>query len=347
MGEPSRLLDTRLASAIACTAALASAGCSLIFVSRAPSDAEALPATQELDCTTSDAAPIVDSILTGLEVARTVYAFAAKDSTYQKFPISRGADIGFGVGFTALFAGSAIYGYSSTARCATAKARRERILEERNSRPPAAPAAPTAPVFSTTVPPAEVAGFSFGASKDAARAACESASHEWKESRRAFECSGTPVDSGLDARARLTFCGDTACRIELLMTPKGADATGWVDRLTTILDDLRARYGEPTSHDVSYADSSCAGSRLFECIQSGSTHFRYEWKWANGKYVVLSLGARPSRVPRTSSDPLAAATIHVRYGDGRKPAPEERAPPATTEAAEPAAPVAAPSTTVP
>ncbi|HWA75638.1 MAG TPA: hypothetical protein VG937_25055 [Polyangiaceae bacterium] len=63
--------------------------------------------------------PILDTLLTGFEVVRTGLAIGADSSTYSdpNQPLSREADIALGVGFTALFLGSAIYGYSATARC--------------------------------------------------------------------------------------------------------------------------------------------------------------------------------------------------------------------------------------
>ncbi|MFZ5896612.1 MAG: hypothetical protein ACOY0T_36490 [Myxococcota bacterium] len=95
-------------------------GCSFLFVSP-PRDQS--PGAAPGKCTTSQAAPVVDSLLTGAEIVRTVYAASADSSVYENpnQPLSRGADIALGVGFTALFLGSAIYGFSNTASCRKAK----------------------------------------------------------------------------------------------------------------------------------------------------------------------------------------------------------------------------------
>jgi len=93
-------------------------GCSFLFTT-APKHAEPPPAEYvPNECTTSKAAPVVDTVIAGLEGIRTGYALTADPSAYDKAPISRGVDIAFGIGFLALFTASAIYGYSITSECA-------------------------------------------------------------------------------------------------------------------------------------------------------------------------------------------------------------------------------------
>ena len=93
-------------------------GCSFLFVT-SPKHVESTPAAAytPVECTSSKVAPAVDTVLAGLEVARTVYAATADKSVYEGAPISRGADIAFGLGFLALFGASAIWGYSVTSEC--------------------------------------------------------------------------------------------------------------------------------------------------------------------------------------------------------------------------------------
>jgi hypothetical protein len=97
---------------------LSCSGCSLLFVKQPDSSAKVQPGAPK-KCTTSRVLPVLDSILTGLEVVRTGVAIGADDSAYSSpnQPLSRQADIGLGVALSALFLGSAIYGYSATARC--------------------------------------------------------------------------------------------------------------------------------------------------------------------------------------------------------------------------------------
>ncbi len=121
----------------------------MIFTTQAPEYPPAPPV--HVTCTTTRAAPIVDTIVAGLEVAPTVLAVNADDSVYKDAPFNRSTDIGFGVGFAALFAGSAIYGYSVTSRCSDLNRGREQEYSpelQRQAQPaarwdPNRPAAPT------------------------------------------------------------------------------------------------------------------------------------------------------------------------------------------------------------
>src|SRR5690348_710828 len=85
-------------------------GCSFIFVKTPPS-----PGSPEFnrpsECTSSPLAPLIDTAIGGFEVVRTVMAANADPSVYRdpKQPLSRDADIGFGVGLSALFLGSALH----------------------------------------------------------------------------------------------------------------------------------------------------------------------------------------------------------------------------------------------
>jgi hypothetical protein len=77
--------------------------------------------SKPVECTTSKMAPVFDTLFAGLELVRTGVALSADDYDYRDFPISRGADIAFGVGFTGLFAASAGYGYATTSKCQSVK----------------------------------------------------------------------------------------------------------------------------------------------------------------------------------------------------------------------------------
>jgi hypothetical protein len=96
---------------------LLSSGCSLVFVTPPPAaPAPGLPRPQ-VDCTSSNLAPIVDSVLTAYELAGVAYVSTLEDSRFRNYPITRQQDMAAGGVFAAVFAGAAIYGYVSTARC--------------------------------------------------------------------------------------------------------------------------------------------------------------------------------------------------------------------------------------
>jgi hypothetical protein len=104
--------------ALAAASMVACGGCSLLFVTP-PQSSGKIQTGAPKQCTTSRAMPVLDTILTGFEVVRTGLAIGADASVYSdpNQPLSREADIALGIGFTALFLGSAVYGYSATARC--------------------------------------------------------------------------------------------------------------------------------------------------------------------------------------------------------------------------------------
>jgi len=96
--------------------ALACSSCSFIFV-HPPHHADDQLTGVPRHCTSSPAAPIVDAAIGTLQVVRTGLALSNDESAYQGQPISRSADIGFGVGFAALFLASSIYGFYETSQC--------------------------------------------------------------------------------------------------------------------------------------------------------------------------------------------------------------------------------------
>jgi hypothetical protein len=113
--------------------------CSLIFVkSVPPSEGRLLPRAGQ--CTSSKVLPVLDTVITGLQGVRTVYAATAPDSVYENpnVPLSREADVGIGLGLMALFAGSAVYGFVNTSHCAKLKSRSdddEALLESSEDAP--------------------------------------------------------------------------------------------------------------------------------------------------------------------------------------------------------------------
>jgi hypothetical protein len=121
-------INTRWGSFLVMVALCSStSGCSFIFVS--PPDERIRSAHQ--DCTRSRIAPGFDTAFATLQVIRTGIALSAADSVYENpdQPLSRGADVGLGLGLTALFVGSAVYGFANTSSCRALGQGRTRDLE--------------------------------------------------------------------------------------------------------------------------------------------------------------------------------------------------------------------------
>ncbi|HMJ10348.1 MAG TPA: hypothetical protein VK524_03025 [Polyangiaceae bacterium] len=81
-----------------------------------------LPAERNLPerpgpCTSSKALPTVDTVIAGLQLAGVAVAASANESDYEGSPITRKGDIALGATMAALFATSAVYGFTSTSRC--------------------------------------------------------------------------------------------------------------------------------------------------------------------------------------------------------------------------------------
>ena len=119
-GEPMKQVPPTLTGIAAISALLAStSGCSFIFVKTPSTEGRVVSSVRARNCTSSKLAPGFDTAFGTLELVRTSMAAAADDSVYANpnQPLSRGADIALGASFTALFVGSAIYGFVNTSRC--------------------------------------------------------------------------------------------------------------------------------------------------------------------------------------------------------------------------------------
>ncbi len=161
--------------------------------------------------------------------------------------------------------------------------------------------------------PTSAAGFAFGDAPDAARAACTNASFEWQGEAPTYRCSGTPVDTGLGASARLTFCGEALCRIEVV-AKLGDDPSRAASRIESVIGTLTDSYGKPTAHEVAYG-ASCQRDALPGCLDDGSAHFWYEWQWQGRRKLTLSLGSRKRR-PDAKKVPGALTTLRLKYDNG-------------------------------
>jgi hypothetical protein len=196
--------------------------------------------------------------------------------------------------------------------------------------------------------PVDAAGFSFGESVETSRAACEKNGLAWTEGKGSFRCSGTPRDTGVDARPLLRYCSGELCRIDLVVPPPDAEAGLTATRIEKIVASLRSRYGTPTTHDVIYG-ADCTGAALPGCLAAGNAHFWYEWKWETGQRITLGLGSRKAPEDGQTLDQKSVTTIRLHYGDGRAPdaaSSAQRNNPTTTANAQSPI-VAAPSGTLP
>jgi hypothetical protein len=110
-------------------------GCSFLFVHGPPKNHEQL---QYFDCSTSNVAPVLDTIF-GASAVLTVAGAAADSAEFSNLGSQKTA-IAVYAGEAALFAASAVYGYAKTSDCRAAQAA---ML----ARMPLVPAGPARPVI--------------------------------------------------------------------------------------------------------------------------------------------------------------------------------------------------------
>lgn len=93
-------------------------GCSFTFVDGPPRHAPAyVSAPREVPCTESRLAPILDTTAAALEGLRAAVALASSKQAYERVGLDRSWEAGLGIGFAALFASSAVYGFVMTHEC--------------------------------------------------------------------------------------------------------------------------------------------------------------------------------------------------------------------------------------
>ena len=94
-----------------------SQACSVIFVNPPPSAPAPGVARPHVDCTVSYVWPIIDSAFTAYQLAGVAYVSTLDEARFRNYPITKTQDMAVGGVFAAAYAGSAIYGYVSAARC--------------------------------------------------------------------------------------------------------------------------------------------------------------------------------------------------------------------------------------
>lgn len=127
-------------------------GCSMFFA-KGPPEHPALG--EEIRCTGSSALPVVDTLLAGTQMIRTLYALSLTDADYPpNAPINRDADIALGISFLAIASLSAGIGYSRVSECNEARGNfpRKTTTPSRNRTMRGYPALP-GPAAPRTLPP--------------------------------------------------------------------------------------------------------------------------------------------------------------------------------------------------
>ena len=269
-------------------------GCSVVLV-RGPGDARD-PKTGEIQCTSSVAAPVVDTGIGSVLLLGTALGGAYVEVNGKKSDATVPALLG-----GAVFAGSAIYGYVVTANCRKARGGkgREAPPEEpaggggNEAAPKPEVAVPPDPT-SRPEPPSTAAGFKFGATVQQAAETCTSTGGEWQEAAPEATCSKTPVYSGFEGQSRLVFTDGKVSSVRIVREAPDAEANALKDRYVAAAVELRKKYGRPDR--VSLTVPPTCSDRLASCLRVKQASVSAVWTWPNQFTISLNLEATASSV---------------------------------------------------
>ncbi|MBV9947292.1 MAG: hypothetical protein JOZ69_10625 [Myxococcales bacterium] len=92
---------------------LATSGCSFLFV-KPPRPPDSGTYSR---CTSSNWAPVLDSLVTTVQAVRITLDLVEPDSAFQNAVLNRGSDLAIGVALGTVFVSSAAYGFVEVTRC--------------------------------------------------------------------------------------------------------------------------------------------------------------------------------------------------------------------------------------
>jgi hypothetical protein len=99
--------------------AVLNSGCSFVMIPRTPPESRF--GVDVRTCTTNRAAPVVDTMVAGLQVVRIAIAAGASEEDSRQAQLPREADIAIGASLLGLFAASAAVGYAHVNACKEAR----------------------------------------------------------------------------------------------------------------------------------------------------------------------------------------------------------------------------------
>ena len=140
--------------------------------------------------------------------------------------------------------------------------------------------------------PSGAVGFSFGADAAAASKRCTDAGKSWSANDGEQSlCSGTPTSIGMDASARLRFCGGKLCSITVFVPLAEGESAAWVRQYLALQSTLSTKYGAPAAKDE-HIGSECAVD-VGRCLKRGANLL--ELVLAVGRWGRHPDDARPNR----------------------------------------------------
>jgi len=240
-------------------------------------------------------------VIAGFELVRTIIAVNADESDYQGAAIDRGADIGLGLGFLALFGASAVYGFYTTSECddwreqRTTSIARDADSEETEElvRRAAAPRRKRRTQRRPPDPPSEIGGFALDWDEAEAKSVCQTALHTWTRIDAEHSmCSGTATRVRTPARTDLTFCSGHVCKVTVFATPD-SDNTPETIAFKKARAQLVKRFGPATREEKSLKAQCPDVESLEQCLGLSGVHVFSHWHFASGHRLTLALELAP------------------------------------------------------
>ena len=250
-----------------------------------------------VECTSSRAAPIIDSSVVLGESIFLIAGLARDDADYARTGTNRNVYLGATAGIAAVFLASALYGYDITGKCQVLKG------QPPDTRAPSSPGGFPAPdedrgrrsrdpdpwaslvASGAQVPdvPKTVGGFSFSTTVAEAEKTCTATQRAWDLRGRIGSCSSRVEGSGAET-VRLEFELGNLSKIVILHLPAQDVLNRDYDKLD---GKLRVRYGKPQAARAPLSDE-CATS-LAECMKRGETPAGSTWFLRAGRIELLPI----------------------------------------------------------
>lgn len=136
-------------------------------------------------------------------------------------------------------------------------------------------------------PPTGAGGFQFGQTREEVQSACTGQNFEFSATDKGgARCSGLLANLPFKAAAQFSFCGDTLCKVALVVDP--AELQGSLLKSYRTIDEaLTKKYGKPAQHRMELP-AECNEDKIRECLDDGAVSLQRLWTWPTVN-VQLSL----------------------------------------------------------
>lgn len=311
-------------------------GCSFLFVTAPDKELSRRPIDQ--DCTTTKAAPIIDTVFASLLLIGFSGRLAADAYFADNADESAGAAFFVDLASLGILTGSSIYGYATTASCSDIK-ERFRVAQARKAgeRTPRLAQKVKVPEARTSDPPRQIAGFAFNSAIVQAQDACIGAGGTWDTSPNKATCNNLNSRiENVQQSVTIEFRHERVKRIKVTHETSDKNAPIIRDLYLQAESALTTTYGKP-HHRIEHIPPDCRMA-LAECLRDHRAMIAARWLWPSSFEVSADLRATEDQVVMTFDnldvtpfDPLDLQRAPVTIEPQNRTQPSQLSP--TTNAA--------------